>query len=105
MDKGTPYLKSSNPIRLMAGKGAPRSTVFGVIGATMEDSSMRSLGGLVKNTKVSGNPKKEVMSSSAAPQTDFHIIGHASRTHVPGEHMGQVPYPGHYRSAMGARLS
>jgi hypothetical protein len=71
----------------------------------MEDSSMRSLGGLVKNTKVSGNPKKEVMSSSAAPQTEFHIIGHASRTHVPGEHMGQVPYPGHYRSAMGARLS
>jgi hypothetical protein len=105
MDKGTPYLKSSNPIRLMAGKGAPRSTVFGVIGATMEDSSMRSLGGLVKNTKVSGNPKKEVMSSSAAPQTEFHIIGHASRTCVPGEHMGQVPYPGHYRSAMGARLS
>ena len=105
MDKGTPYLKSSNPIRLMAGKGAPRSTVFGVIGATMEDSSMRSLGGLVKNTKVSGHPKKEVVKSSAAPQTDHHIIGHASRTPVPGEHMGQVPYPGHYRSALGARLS
>jgi hypothetical protein len=66
---------------------------------------MRSLGGLVKNTKVSGNPKGEVMRSSVAPQTDRHIIGHASRTHVPGEHMGQVPYPGHYRSALGARLS
>lgn len=106
MDKGTPYLKSSNPIRKMSGEGAPRETIFGVIGATKEDPLMRSLGGLVQNTKLSAPLGKGTsMKASVANNTERHIIGHASKTPMPGEHMGQVPYPGMYRSAVGARLS
>lgn len=107
MDKGTPYLKSSNPVRLMSGKGAPRSTVFGVIGNTKEDSFMRSLGGLVHNTKSSAPVGKgtSMKASSVDKNTERHIIGHASKTPMPGAHMGQVPYPGMYQSAVGARLS
>jgi hypothetical protein len=105
MDK-TPYLKSSHPVRQMSGKGAPRETIFGVIGDTKEDPLMRSLGGLVHNTKLSAPMGKgTTMKASVAHNTERHIIGHASKTPMPGEHMGQVPYPGMYQSAVGARLS
>jgi len=37
-------------------------------------------------------------------QTDRMILGHASKTHIPGCHYGQVPYPGYFMSAKGASL-
>lgn len=80
--------------------------MFGVIGDTKEDPLMRSLGGLVQNTKASAPVGKgTIMKASKAENTERHIIGQPSKTPMPGAHMGQVPYPGMYQSAVGARLS
>lgn len=93
----------------MAGKGAPKDTVFGVIGHTKPDSMMRSLGGLVQNTKSDGPiPKKMVMSEKKAMaqglQTERHILGPAPKTHINGHHYAQVPYPGPFMGELGKRL-
>ena len=98
------YLKIVDMPRRMSGKGAPRQTVFGVLGRTMEDSMSKSLGGLVReSTKVSA-PKVSVKASSEKKNTDRHILGPASKTHIPGVHQGQVPYAGQFMSHIGARL-
>lgn len=98
------YLKVVDMPRRMSGKGAPRQTVFGVLGRTMETSMAKSLGGLVKeSTKVSA-PKVSEKASAEKKNTDRKIIGAAAKTHIPGVHMGQVPYAGQYMTHIGARL-
>lgn len=101
----TPYLTSSDPTRQMSGKGAPRETVFGILGKTKYDDKVRSLGGLVHDTKLSHLGKRTAMPERNAHQTEHSILGHASATHVPGQHMGQVPYAGYFRSTLGHALS
>jgi hypothetical protein len=105
-DYRNPYLAVQDPKIMMAGKGAPRSTVFGVLGRTMEGSSVgaKSLGGLVADTKTKMKAHDMVIKESRAPQTERKIVGSKSKTTVPGAHMGQVPYPGFFMVAVGKRL-
>lgn len=88
----------------MEGKGAPRDTMFGVIGATKFDAHAKSLGGLVHDTKAHGGAP--VVSEKAAEKhnTERHILGSAAKTHVPGVHYAQVPFCGHFMSAVGTRV-
>jgi hypothetical protein len=92
----------------MAGKGAPRSTVFGAIGRTKADPYMRSLGGLIIET-TRGPKDKPVMGEKTAARalgnTEHHILGKAAKTHVPGAHYGQIPYAGKFRSHEGKMMS
>ena len=106
MDK-TPYLEVVAEPRMMAGKGAPRSTVFGVLGRTKESGMMRSLGGLVKDSKASAPIGKGTIIRPTAKDanTERHIVGPASRTHISPEHYAQIPYPGAYMGPAGERLS
>lgn len=98
------YLKVVDMPRRMAGEGAPKQTVFGVLGRTMESPRMKSLGGLVEeSTKVSA-PKVAMKASSEKKNTDRKILGAPAKTHLPGSHMGQVPYAGQYMSHVGSRL-
>lgn len=103
--KKMPYLRVVDQPRVMAGKGAPRDTVFGVMGHTMEDSETKSLGGLVRNTKADAPiPKGEVIHHASKLSTERHITGPAPKTHISGEHYGQVPYPGRYMGHAGPRM-
>lgn len=99
-----PYLSVDVPTREMKGKGSPRPTLFGVLGHTIEDSSSKSLGGLVRNTKVSGPVPPTTKNSVKEDNTVHKIAGSPSKTPVPGVHYGMVPFAGHYRSAVGAAL-
>lgn len=104
MDK-TPYLHVVTEPRMMRGKGAPRSTLFGVLGMTKESGKMRSLGGLVENSKASASVGKGTLKKEPKRiHTEKGITGPASKTHVPGDHFAQVPYPGMYMSSLGKRL-
>lgn len=98
----TPYLEVVDMPRKMAGKGAPREIVFGVLGHTTGDSEMKTLGGLVSDTKADGPapPHKK----PRVDKSEHKIAGRASRTHIPGVHMGMVPYVGHFMSAVGHKL-
>jgi hypothetical protein len=90
---------------MMAGKGAPRSTVFGVIGRTKMDPYQKSLGGLVQDTRDRSKvTPQHVSAKSVAHESEHSLPGPAPKTHVPGAHYGMVPYPGMYRSQLGARL-
>lgn len=103
----TPYLKVQGEPREMKGKGAPRDTVFGVLGRTTYDSQTKSLGGLVqKTTNVKTMPVSQSATrlESTGLNTDRHILGHKAATPAPGQHSGQVPYAGYFKSALGARL-
>ena len=100
----TPYLHVVAEPRMMRGKGAPRSTVFGVLGATKETGKMRSLGGLVENSKASAPIGKGVLKTPKVIKTERHITGPAAKTHVSPEHYAQVPYPGAYMGPAGKRL-
>jgi hypothetical protein len=106
-----PYLSVQDPKIQMAGKGAPRSTVFGVLGRlpkNEEHVGVKSLGGLVKDTKVGNYLPGTHMSEKEAlripGQTSRHILGKPAKTHIPGSHHGQVPYPGYFMSAVGKAL-
>jgi hypothetical protein len=103
----TPEPEVGAPRLQMRGLGAPRSTVFGVIGRTQMDPYQRSLGGLVQET--TGNKRLrsgEVHMVKASMQnTDRRILGPASKTHIPKEHYGQVPYPGVFQSQVGVMVS
>jgi hypothetical protein len=88
----------------MRGEGAPRQTVFGVLGKTMESPLTKTLGGLVEESTKVNAPKVAVRASKEPKNTDHHILGKAAKTHIPGSHMGQVPYAGQYMSHVGARL-
>lgn len=95
------------PSRNMAGKGAPRSTVFGVLGETkIEEPYHRILGGLVVNSKNSAPIQAgTVIHDTKGMNTERHIVGAPAKTHIPGAHYAQVPYAGAYMSKEGARLS
>jgi hypothetical protein len=107
-----PYLEVQDPKIMMSGKGAPRSTVFGVLGRTPkgeEHVGVKTLGGLIKSTTAGGkNMPGTFMTERDAlripGQTDRMILGKAAKTHIPGVHMGQVPYAGYYMSAVGKAL-
>jgi len=80
---------------MMKNPGAPRHTLFGVIGSTLnESSSMRSLGGIVKDTKTGKSGAGNIM-RSPMPR---------SKTCVPGAHYAQVPYPGQFFTNVGKSL-
>lgn len=102
----TPYLHVVDQPRMMAGKGAPRSTVFGVLGRTKESPLMRSLGGLVANSKANAPVPRGggILKSHPREVTERHIVGPASKTHIPGAHYAMVPYPGKFMSEKGAAL-
>ena len=97
-----PYMESDMRVE-MRGKGAPKRTVFNVIGHTKYDSKMRSLGGLVKNPKTKAHVPPPQVSARSVPNTERHIIG-MNKTAVSGEHYGQVPYAGAYMKHLGKRL-
>jgi hypothetical protein len=100
----TPYLNQTAERFNMKSKAAPKSTVFGVLGKTKMDPYSITLGGLVINsTKVSA-PKIAEPASREKKNTERHILGPASKTKIPGSHMGQVPYAGQYRSHVGPAL-
>lgn len=92
------------PTRQMAGKGSPRPTLFGVLGQTMEDPHSKSLGGLVRNTKASAPAPPTMKNSKKEDKTIHHIAGSPSKTHIPGQHFGQVPYPGQFMVSVGKAL-
>jgi len=89
---------------MMGGVGAPRSTVFGAIGRTKMDPYAKSLGGLIEHTTPGKMPRVTMPESRAPLNSDHCIIGPAAKTRVPGQHYGQVPYPGVFRSHLGARV-
>ena len=99
-----PHLNVVDMPMKMGGLGAPKYTMSGLIGQTKESSYTRTLGGLVTTTTPGPKPKVSMSASSVPKNTEFHIIGPASKTHIPGQHFGQVPYPGAYMSNLGARL-
>lgn len=99
-----PYLSVDVPTRQMKGKGAPRPILFGVLGHTIEDSSSKSLGGLVKNTKVDANSPPTIKNSAKEDKTIHKIAGSPSKTHIPGQHFGMTPYAGYYMSSLGKAL-
>ena len=106
-----PYLAIQDPKIQMSGAGAPRSTVFGVLGRLPKNEErvgVKSLGGLVKGTKEGHMMPGTILTEKGAlripGQTDRMILGKAAKTHIPGSHMGQVPYAGYYMSAVGKAL-
>jgi hypothetical protein len=99
-----PYMQVVDMPRMMGGVGAPRSTVFGAIGRTRMDPYAKSLGGLIEKTTLGNMPRVTMPASQAPLNSDHHIIGPAAKTRVPGHHYGQVPYPGVFRSHLGARV-
>ena len=101
----TPYLSVVSEPFMMSGKGAPTDTVFGVIGRTKMDPYQKSLGGLVQDTRDrSKKVPQHVSTKSVMGETEFKGPGMPSKTPMPGAHYGMVPYPGMYRSMVGARL-
>jgi len=105
------YLEvSKDPKIQMSGKGAPRSTVYGALGVTQMSDGLgfKALGGLVRDTKTGMSLGAGTYMSEAAAlkegQSEKMILGAPSKTNIPGQHYGQVPYPGYYMSALGKRL-
>jgi hypothetical protein len=89
-----PYMKNNSMRYEMAGKGAPKPTIFNVIGETKYDPLTRSLGGLVKDTKTNVKVKDPLQRASGF-QTENCIVG-KNASKVPGRHMGQVPFAGKF---------
>lgn len=100
------YLEVVEAPRRMKGKGAPRDTLFGVLGHTMIDPHARSLGGLMINTTKGASPVDSAeKASSVKKNTERHLLGGKHATAIPGVHMGQVPYAGMYMKSVGAETS
>ena len=102
--KEHPYLSVIDQPRMMRGKGAPRSTVFGVLGRTVESPYSKSLGGLVADSKADAPVPRANLHKNSRMTTERHITGRASRTHISGHHFGQVPYAGRYMGPKGEEL-
>ena len=100
----TPYLAVQDEPRRMAGKGAPKQTTFGVLGRTIESPYNKSLGGLVVDSKSAPVQKGTLNKHPKMEHTDRNITGNKSKTHISGQHYGQVPYPGRYMGPAGERL-
>ena len=100
------YLEVVESNRKMGGKGAPKDTLFGVIGKTTMDPLTRSLGGLVISTTKDASPAKSAMSAgSVVKNTEKHLVGPVSKTSIPGVHTGQIPFAGQYMKHVGAMMS
>lgn len=102
-----PYLKVVDRPRAVKEPG-PQSTVFGVLGHTRESGMTRMLNGLVISTTpgAASKEKKEVEKvDKHMNNSERKILGAASKTRIPGAHMGQVPYAGMYMSHMGKEVS
>jgi hypothetical protein len=103
-DYKSPYLAVADPRLAMAGKGAPRSTIFGALGVgggargNVSDG-VKSLGGLVADTKSQHGVLKNEAHKEHLP-TDHH----KPKTPLPALHYGQVLYPGRFFGHAGARL-
>ena len=91
--------------RKMGGNGAPRDTLFGVIGHTKMSPLTRSLGGLVIGTTKGESPAKSAHKAHIHPDTDHHLVGGSHKTALPGAHYGQVPYAGAYYKLVGREVS
>ena len=102
-----PYLAVAAPRLQMKGKGAPRSTVFGVLGVGGGarggvQAGVKSLGGLVvTSTKVKVHDM--VVKEKYAYSTE-HGRYKKNATEIPGCHMGQVPYAGYFMKKVGPML-
>ena len=90
--------------RQMGGLGAPRYSMSGLIGTTKYDSYSRSLGGLIQTTTSGTKPKVSTSAAAVQRNTQFSIIGPPSKTHISGQHYGQIPYPGAYMAQAGERV-
>jgi len=101
MKHGKPYLEVVDEPRMMKGKGAPRSTVFGVLGRTRDEPMAKSLGGLVHHTADAPIKKGTLVRKEV---TERDIAGRVSKTHTNGLHYGQVLYPGVFMGHAGKRL-
>lgn len=98
-----PYLSVVDEPRVMKGKGAPRSTVFGVLGHTKETGMTRTLGGLVQNS-ASASIQKGTLKKPGPIHTERGITGPAAKTHISGLHHGMTPYPGAFMAHAGQSL-
>ena len=87
------YHEPSVPRQLMKGKGAPKPSIFGVLGETKVDSWTKSLGGLVTDTKV--HSYRDPSFHPHGMNTENHILGKNASAVAP-KHYGQVPYQGKY---------
>jgi len=96
-----PYMKNNSMRYEMAGKGAPHPTVFNVIGKTTYEPFIRSLGGLMKDTKSGVAVKKSALMNPSGLKTENCILG-KNASKVPGRHMSQVPYAGKFMYTVGA---
>ena len=100
------YMEVVEAPRRMKGKGAPQDTLFGVIGHTKMSPLTRSLGGLmITTTKGASASGAAESASSVRKNTEHHLVGKASKTHVPGKHFGQIPYAGQYMVKVGGEVS
>jgi len=99
--KANNYKEPSVPQRLMSGLGAPKPTIFGVIGKTHTDAYTKSLGGLVKDTKT--NPYRNPTFKPSGLQTENCILG-PNPSAVAKQHYGQVPYAGRFYKALGPKV-
>jgi len=96
-----PYLEVVKP-RMM--KGGPKSTIFGALGEAEMTDPVRSLGGLIEDTKVGRMGKGVYYPASSFHNTERKILGKPAKTHIPGCHYGQVPYAGYYLAVEGKKL-
>lgn len=83
-------------------KSGVKDTLFGLIGATKNNTLVRSLGGIVTQTP-DGKKPSGVKKERVADATERHIGG-ANKTHIPGAHYSQIPYPGYFMSALGKKV-
>lgn len=101
-----PFLTKTRATRIqMKGKGAPVSTMPGVMGITKQDSYTRSVGGLLNDTPDGpigiGTTHAAMKTLSIYGNTQRKILGPPSATPMPMSHYGQIPYPGAYQSHQG----
>lgn len=103
----TPYLHVVGQPHQMQGKGAPRDTMFGVLGrTTMADPYSKTLGGLVRNTMLGNLNRSVYMSASdVRKNTDHSIVGPSGKTRMPSKNYGQVPYAGQFIDKVGKILA
>jgi len=108
MDYRDPYLAVTNPKMMMAGKNAPRSTVFGALGVgggagAFVGGGNKALGGLVRDTKSKNKANDMTVSDTHAFRMEHGHYG-KDKTKIPMAHYGMVPYPGFYMATVGKKL-
>lgn len=99
-----PYLKVVDRPRAVKMPG-PQPTVFGVLGHTRESGMTRMLNGLVIDTTPAKHKEDVEHVTKKVKNSERSILGMPSKTHIPGAHMGQVPYAGQFMSHMGKEVS